>query len=102
MGQDFFVRRRFFCFPLQLALEFAEHHEFIRVSLFACAIDFQIAQHERSFAVALEENERVGRPEVRRVKHIGILFACSDDQARRFTFCFTHKVIPEIPRLRSE
>ena len=79
MGQHFLVRRRLFRFPLQLALEIAEHYKFIRVSLLAAAIDFQIAQDQCPFAVALKENEWIGCPKLRCVKHVGILLARSDD-----------------------
>ena len=65
--------------PANSALELAEHYKFIRVSLFAAAIDFQIAQDQRSFAVALKENEWIRRPKLRRVKHVGILLARCDD-----------------------
>ena len=92
MGQHFLVRRRLFRFPLQLALELAEQYEFISISLLAATIDFQIAQDQCPFAVALKENEWIGRPKLRRVKHVGILLARSDDKACRFSFCFTHKI----------
>src|SRR5215471_20037085 len=92
MGQHLFVRRRLFRFPLQLALELAEHYELIRISLLAAAIDFQIAQDQCSFAVTLKKNEWIGRPKLRRIKHVGILLARSDDKACRFTFCFAHKL----------
>src|SRR6516165_6357556 len=92
MGQHFLVRRGLFRFPLQLALEIAEHYEFICISLLAAAIDFQIAQDQSPFAVALKENEWIGRPKLRRVKHVGILLACSDDEPCRFGFRFAHSV----------
>src|SRR5207302_11172938 len=81
MRQNFFIRRRLLRFSLHLALELAEHEEFIRFGLFATAIDFQIAQDQRAFAVALQKNERIGRPKLRRVKHIRVGFAGRDDEA---------------------
>ena len=81
MRQNFFIRRRLLRFSLHLALELAEHEEFIRFGLFATAIDFQITQDQRAFAVALQKNERIGRPKLRRVKHIRVGFAGRDDEA---------------------
>src|SRR6185503_20820143 len=93
MGQHFFVRRRLFRISLQLALNFAKHYKFIRVSLLAGAIDLQVTQDQCAFAVALKKNEWIGRPKLRRVKHVGILLARSDDEACRFSFCFAHRLI---------
>jgi hypothetical protein len=62
MGQHFFVGGAFFDLPCNFAFELAEHDKFVRVSLLASAIDFQIAQDQCPFAVALKENERIGRP----------------------------------------
>ena len=53
MREHLFIRRRLFRFSLHFALEFAEHDEFVRIGLFAAAIDFQIAQDQRALAVSL-------------------------------------------------
>src|SRR6476659_7228089 len=102
MGQHFFVRRRLFRFSLQLALDFAKHYKCIRVSLLASAIDFQITQDQRPVAGALKENEWIGRPKFRRVKHVGILLARSDDEACRFSFSFAHCDLYSFPMMWSE
>jgi hypothetical protein len=47
--------------------------------LLATAIDLQIAQDECPFTVALKKYEWIGRPKLRRVKHVGILLAGGDD-----------------------
>src|SRR6186997_1664308 len=102
MGQHFFVRRRLFRISLQLALDFAKHYKFIRVSLLAGAIDLQITQDQCAFAVALKENEWIGRPKLRRVKHVGILLARCDDEACRFNFWFAHYGLYSFPMMWSE
>ena len=79
MREHFFVGWRLFGFALHFALDLAEHDKFIRVGLLATAVDFQIAQHERAFAVSLQKNKGIGRPKSRRVKHIGIGFARRHD-----------------------
>ena len=88
MRKDFFVGRRLFRFSLHFAFEFAKGNEFVRVSLLARTIDFQIAQDQRAFAVSLKKNKRIGRPELRRVQHVGVMLARRYDQAIfSFGFC---------------
>ena len=91
MRQNFFVGRRFFRFSLHFALELAEHDKFIRVGLLAAAIDFQIAQDKRAFAIALQKDEWIWRPKFRRIKHIGICLAGGDDETGWFCFSFGHE-----------
>lgn len=81
MRKNFFVGWRLFRFSLHFALELAKGNELVRVSLLARTIDFQIAQDQRAFAVSLEKNERIGRPELRRVQHIRVILARRYDQA---------------------
>src|SRR4029077_880377 len=90
MRQNFFVGRRFFRFSLYLALDLAEHDKFICVGLLATAIDFQSAQDKRAFAIAFEKDEWIGRPKIRRVKHIGIRLAGGDDEPGRFSLSLAH------------
>jgi hypothetical protein len=58
--------------------------------LLAAPIDFQIAQDQCSFAVTLKEDEWIGRPKLRRVKHVRIMLARSDDKACWPGFSFAH------------
>src|SRR4029077_10910915 len=92
MRQNFFVGRRFFGFSLYLALDLAEHDKFICVGLLATAIDFQIAQDKRAFAIAFEKDEWIGRPKIRRIEHIGIRLAGGDDKAGWFSLSPAHCV----------
>src|SRR6266542_2667975 len=91
--EDLFVGRRLFRFSLYFALDLAEHDEFIRVGLLAAAIDFQIAQDKRAFAIAFQKDEWIWRPKFRCVKHVGIRFAGSDNEAGWFCFCFAHSLL---------
>ena len=93
MCENPFIARRLFGFSLRFPLELAEHDEFIRVGLLAAAIDFQIAQDKRASPIALQKDEWIRRPELRRVKHVGIGLACGDDETGRFRFSFAHVAI---------
>ena len=63
----------------------------MRARRFPRAIDLKIAQDQRAFPVSFQENERIGRKEARRIKHVRVVFARSDDQFR-LAFGFTHCV----------
>ena len=86
MRQHLFVGRRFFGFSLHFALDLAEHDEFIRLGLLAPAIDLQIAQDERAFAVAFQKNKWIGREKFRRVKHVGIVSLAATMRRAGFVF----------------
>ena len=81
MCQNFFVGRRLSGFSLYFAFELAEHDKLVGIGLLAASINLQVAQHERSFAVSLQENKWIRRPEFRRVQHVRIGFARGDDEA---------------------
>jgi hypothetical protein len=93
MCENLFIGWRAFGFSLHFALELAEHDEFIRVGLLSTAIDFQIAQDKCALAIAFQKNEWIGRPKLRREKHIGICFAGGDDEAGWFCFLFGHSLL---------
>src|SRR5262245_17651614 len=86
MCENLFIRRRAFGFSLHFALELAEHDDVIRVGLPWTGIDFQIAQDKRAPAIAFQKDEWIGRPKLRRVKHVGIGVAGGNDEARWFCF----------------
>src|SRR3981081_3286667 len=100
MREHLLVGRRLFRFSLYFALQFAESNEFIRVRLLAPTIDLQIAQDERALAFLLQKNERVGRPELGRIKHVRILVAGGDDQSC-FVICSFHYLLLTSSWLRS-
>jgi hypothetical protein len=93
MCENLFIGWRAFGFSLHFALELAEHDEFIRVGLHSTAIDFQIAQDKRAPAIAFQKDEWIGRPKLRRVKHVGICVAGGDDEAGWFCFLFGHSLL---------
>src|SRR5262249_2073774 len=93
MRQNFFVGSRFFRFPLHLALEFAEHYEFVSVGLLTTAVDFQIAQDKRTSAIALQKDEWIRRPKLRRIEHVGIRIAVGNHEAGWFCFWFAHSLL---------
>src|SRR6266478_9125943 len=90
MRENFFIERRLFGSSLYFALDLAEHDEFICVGLLATAIDLQIAEDKRAFAIAFEKDEWIGRPKLCRIEHVGIRVAGSDDEAGWFCFWFAH------------
>src|SRR5712692_4413891 len=90
MCKNLFIERRVFGFSLHFAFQLTEHDEFVRVGMLATAIDFQIAQDQRAFAIAFEKDEWIGRPKFRRVKHVGIRVTGGDDEAGWFCFWFAH------------
>ena len=87
MRQHFFVGRGLGTRPLHLVFELAVGQNLVRLGLLASAIDLEIAQDERSLAILLEKNKGIGREEARRVKHVRVILAGRDDQAR-FVFAF--------------
>src|SRR5207249_11531727 len=90
MCQNFFVGRRLSGFSLYFAFELAEHDKLVGVGLLAASINLQVAQHERAFAVSLQKNKWIRRPELRRVKHVGIGLAGRNDETRWSCLWFTH------------
>ena len=92
MRKNFFVGWCLLRFSLHFTLQLAEHDEFVRFGLFAPAIDFKIAQNECALAIPFQENEWIGRPKFRRIKHVRISVAGGDDQPGCFVLSFAHSV----------
>src|SRR5206468_9728699 len=65
---------------LHLAFKLAEHDKFICIGLFASAINFQVAQDQRTFPISLKKNKWIRRPKLRGVKHVGIGLAGRNDK----------------------
>ena len=74
--------------PLHLFFKLAVGQNLVGLGLFASAIDFEIAQDERSPAILLEKNKGIGREEPCGVKHVRVILACRDDQAGLVFFVF--------------
>src|SRR5437868_11466670 len=96
MSKNLFIRRRFARSALDFTLELTVADKFVRLRLLAAAIDLEIAQNERAFAVLLQKNKRIWRPEPGRVEQVGIGLTRGNDQTClpiRIGFSFHEKMI---------